>query len=360
VTTTINRLTPIWQRVLQRPSIGVDDNFFDLGGDPASAVQVFAEIAEVCGQQLPPETIYAAPTIAALAALLEQPATPRCPALVMLKPGTEEPSVFIAHGLGGSVLEFFHLAKRIQTRHAIYGMQPKGLDGMDQPLASIEDMAEFYIDAIRKLQAHGPYILIGYSLGGLITLEMAHRLSESGEKVGLLALVDGYPHPRYLPFQQRLRLNMQLARLNASALRQLPPRRALSYLLHSSERAALRSERRSRSAHSFQSEARVTCAAAFEAVRQGAAQALARYSPRFYPGKIRFVKPKVATEFPDDPTAVWAHLAGDFALETVPGNHRDMLETHVDNLASVLSRYLKEAFCQNEIDPSAQREETNR
>jgi thioesterase domain-containing protein len=343
--------------VLQRPSIGVDDNFFDLGGDPASAVQLFAEIAEVCGQQLPPETIYAAPTIAAQAALLEQPATPRCPALVMLKPGTEEPSVFIAHGLGGSVLEFFHLAKRIQTRHAIYGMQPKGLDGMGQPLASIEDMAVFYIDAIRKLQARGPYVLIGYSLGGLITLEMAHRLSEGGEKVGLLALLDGYPHPRYLPLKQRLRLNIQLVRLHASAVRQLPPRRALFYLLHSSERSAVRSEGR---AHSFQPANRVTCAAAFEAVRQGAAQALARYRPHFYSGRIRFVTPQVATEFPDDPTAVWAHLAGDFALETVPGNHRDMLEVHVDSLASVLSRYLKEAFCQNEIDPSAQREETNR
>jgi thioesterase domain-containing protein len=234
-------------------------------------------------------------------------------------------------------------------------MQPKGLDGMDQPLATIEEMAEFYVDAIRKRQAHGPYVLVGYSLGGLITLEMAQRLSESGEKVGLLALLDGYPHPRYMPFKQRLRLNIQLAKLHASAVRELPRRRALFYLLHSSERAALRSERRSRSARSIEPASRVTCAAAFEAVRQGAAQALARHSPRSYSGKIRFVKPQVATEFPDDPAAVWAHLAGDFALDTVPGDHRDMLGTHVDSLASVVSRYLEEAFCQNEIDPAAVR-----
>ncbi|MGA9542483.1 MAG: phosphopantetheine-binding protein, partial [Candidatus Sulfotelmatobacter sp.] len=85
----VEALTPIWQRVLQLESVGVDDNFFDLGGDSSLALQLFNEIAQVCDRELPPVTIYQAPTIAALAALLEQPTTPRFPTLVLLKPGAE-------------------------------------------------------------------------------------------------------------------------------------------------------------------------------------------------------------------------------------------------------------------------------
>ncbi len=99
-------LTPIWQRVLQLSSVGVDDNFFDLGGDSALALELFNEIAQVTGRELPPVMIYQAPTISALAALLEQPTASRVPPLVQLKSGSKEPPVFIAHGLGGSVMDF--------------------------------------------------------------------------------------------------------------------------------------------------------------------------------------------------------------------------------------------------------------
>ena len=64
--TMVEVLTPIWQRVLQLSSVGVDDNFFDLGGDSAQALQLFNEVALACGRELPPVTIYNAPTIAAL------------------------------------------------------------------------------------------------------------------------------------------------------------------------------------------------------------------------------------------------------------------------------------------------------
>ena len=113
----IEVLTPIWQRVLQLSSIRVDDNFFDLGGDSSLALQLFTEIAQVCGRELPPVMIYQAPTIAALAALLEQSSAPRFPALVLLKAGAEEPPVFIAHGLGGSVMDFFQLVKHMESDH---------------------------------------------------------------------------------------------------------------------------------------------------------------------------------------------------------------------------------------------------
>src|SRR5271169_1736415 len=91
--TTVEVLTSIWQRVLQRQPISVEDNFFDLGGDSLSALELFNEIARVCGRELPPVMIYQAPTVAALAAVLEQPTTAPFPPLVLLKSGSEKPPV---------------------------------------------------------------------------------------------------------------------------------------------------------------------------------------------------------------------------------------------------------------------------
>ncbi|MGA7366550.1 MAG: alpha/beta fold hydrolase [Candidatus Sulfotelmatobacter sp.] len=319
----VEALTPIWQRVLQLPSIQVDDNFFDLGGDSSLALQLFNEIAQVCDRELPPVTIYQAPTIAALAALLEQPTTPRFPTLVLLKPGAEKPPLFVAHGLGGSVMDFFQPVKHIETDHPIYGMQARGIDGLDEPLARIADMAEFYLHAVKSLQPRGPYVLAGYSLGGLVVLEMAQRLSANGEKVALLALLDAYPHLRYLSLGQRARLIAHQARRGL---------RSLGNLSGSAP---------------YQPPAGVSFTPAMQRVRDSAFLALTRYRPRFYPGKIKFVRAETGTAFPDDAAAVWAPLAETFEVETVPGDHLGMIATHYVTLAAVLSRYLAEAFSGN-------------
>jgi thioesterase domain-containing protein len=313
-------LTPIWQRVLQLPSIGVNDNFFDLGGDSSLALQLFNEIAHVCDRELPPVTIYQAPTVTELAALLEQPTTPRFPTLVLLKPGAEKPPVFIAHGLGGSVIDFFQPVRHIETEHPIYGMQVRGIDGLDEPLERVEDMAEFYLDAIKQLQPRGPYVLIGYSLGGLVVLEMAQRLSVNGEKVALLAMLDAYPHILYLSLGQRVRL---IARQGRRGLR------SLGNLSGSAQ---------------YQPPAGVSLTPAMQRVRDSAYLALTRYRPRFYPGKIKFVRAEISLAFPDDAAAVWGHLAEHLEVETVPGDHLGIIASHYESLASLLSRYLEGAF----------------
>jgi len=276
-----------------------------------------------------------------LADLLEQPTTPRLPPLVLLKPGTQAPPVFITHGLGGSVMDFYQVVKHIQLPNAIHGMQTRGIDGVEEPFDRIEDMAQFYLDAIREVQPHGPYLLIGYSLGGLVTLEMAQRLSKSGEKIALLAILDSYPNIRYLPPGQRIRLLRRLVARHASTVVQLPMREALSYILRPSERRQHIPGDHSGRAR-YQSSG---VSPAMQRVRESAYLALSRYQPRFYRGAIKFVRAQVSTDFPDDPAAVWANLANQFEVETVPGDHLEIITTHFAQLACVLSRFVTEALC---------------
>src|SRR5580704_9648515 len=160
-------LTLIWERVLQRSPILAEDNFFDLGGDSLLAVQLFSEIERVCGRELAPVTIYCAPTLAALSAVVDEPTAPKLPPILLLKDGTQAPPVFLAHGLGGTAMDFFQLVKHLKCERSVYGMQAKGADGIDAPFDRIEDLAQYHLDSIRELQPHGPYFLIGYSLGGL-------------------------------------------------------------------------------------------------------------------------------------------------------------------------------------------------
>ena len=341
----IEVLTPIWEQVLQRSPIGLEDNFFDLGGDSFLAVSLFNEIARMSGRELPPVIIYQAPTIAALAAVLEQPTLQSFPALVLLKAGTEETPVFITHGMGGNVMDFYQVVKLIQSPHPIHGMQAKGIDGVDEPFEKVEDMAQFFLDAIKKVQPRGPYLLIGYSLGGLVTLEMAQRLAERGERVALLAMLESYPHRNHLRYAQRVRLVARLAKHHLTTLLQLPPGEALSYIRHPAERLVYVSRDGSGSTRN-RPPTSISDNDAMKRMRDSGYRALKDYRPRFYCGKIKFVRAAVSLRFPDNPASIWANLAKEFEVETVPGDHTGIITNHFETLAAVLSRFLQEAINQ--------------
>jgi acetoacetyl-CoA synthetase len=340
VSSIVEVLTPIWQHVLRSTSIEIEDNFFDLGGDSLTAVELFNEIGRACGHDLPPVMIYQAPTIAALAALLESPAMPRVAPLMLLRSGNQWPPVFITHGLGGSVIDFFQLLKHIDSEHPVYGMQAKGIDGRDQPLDRIEEMAEYSLRALQQLQPRGPYRLIGYSLGGLVTLEMARRLSEQGEQNVLVVMLDSYLHRRYLSLGQQVRLVLRLAKRNASLMMRLPLRQTLSYLLYPSERQ-LRVP--GDSSGKVRYETGTAISPIMKRARESAYLALSRYRPHPYPGKVKFVRAAISTDFPDNPGAVWGKFVAKLDIDTVPGDHLGIMTTHAEDLARVVSHYLREA-----------------
>jgi acetoacetyl-CoA synthetase len=349
---TIRLLTAIWERLLRRSPIGADENFFDLGGDSLLAITLFLEIAQATGRELPITTIYEAPTIAELTASLERHATPQFSPLVQVKAGDDDlPPVFIAHGLGGNVMEIFPLAKRVQSPQAIYAIQAKGVDGIGVPHERVEDMAQFYLDEIRKIQPRGPYYLAGYSFGGLVALEMAQRLSREGETIGFFGMLDTYPHPRYWPLACRVSILARLARRHAVALMHMAFGEVVPFLMERLARISVYFGFRSakprnagKSRHSQPS---------LQLVLDYADVAWTNYRPRFYGGRIAFFSPETSLRFPDDPLEMWGKLAPKIEIRTVPGNHTTMIKEEVDGLASAFSACLREAASSSEFYASA-------
>jgi thioesterase domain-containing protein len=315
----VETLEHIWQRVFHRAQIGPEEDFFALGGDVWLAAELFSRIHQEFGQRLTPATLCNAPTIRTLAAALDNP-QPIGP-LVRLKEGHAQAApIFIFHGVGSSSIDLVPLVRRLQSDQPIYGLETKGNDGREDPLDRVEDIAQFFLPAIRKILPHGPYLLIGYSFGGLVALEIAQRLKTESEGIGLLVMLDSYPDRRHLSFGQYSRLLLQVARTRLTGTnarkRQLPAAQDLerSSLVHALDR-----------------------------VKRAQYRALRNYRPRFYDGKVKFLRADLPSRFPADPAPVWSHLVGALEVETVPGEHLDMLTTSVDSVASILDHYVREA-----------------
>jgi thioesterase domain-containing protein len=212
---------------------------------------------------------------------------------------------------------------------------------MEEPLDRIEDMAKFYLDELNKLQPRGPYILIGYSFGGLVALEMAQRLSERGENVALLVLIDTYPHPRFLSVGHRLRLIARRIRRHISEMRQMPGREAVSYFVRGLEhrlRITLIPDR----GDPRTEKSRLSLERTILEVKGRAYVAMRHYRPQFYQGKIKFVRAENNSYFPSNPISVWSKLADELEVEIVPGGHLDIVTTRFEGLADVLTRYVRE------------------
>jgi len=183
----------IWKDLLGVETIGVHDNFFDLGGSSFMALRLFAQIEQIFGNKLPVSTLYKAPTIELLANIVrqDQPVAPwSC--LVEIQKGESKTPLFLVHGAGGNILIYRDLARRLGPEYPVYGFQSQGLDGKKPILTKIEDMASNYIQEIKSIQPEGPYFIGGYCMGGSVAYEMAQQLQKSGEKVGLVILFETY------------------------------------------------------------------------------------------------------------------------------------------------------------------------
>ncbi|MCY1042404.1 amino acid adenylation domain-containing protein, partial [Corallococcus sp. bb12-1] len=185
-------LTRIWEDVLQTRPLSVTSDFFELGGHSLLAVRLMSRIRTGLRRDLPLATLFQAPTVERLAALLRQQPAPFSPLVPIQSEGTRRP-FFCVHPVGGNVLAYAELAKALGPDQPFYGLQSQGLDGAQPPLERVEEMAASYLAAVRGVQPHGPYRLGGWSMGGLVAYEMARQLQALGETTEVLALIEPSP-----------------------------------------------------------------------------------------------------------------------------------------------------------------------
>ncbi|WP_183559193.1 non-ribosomal peptide synthetase [Mucilaginibacter sp. SP1R1] len=186
-------IASIWQELMGLENISITDNFFELGGRSLVAVQIMARIEKETGKRLPLATLFEYSTVEKLAARLEiDPASITWESLVPIKPSGSKMPLYIVHGAGLNVLLFNALAMNMDAEQPVYGLQAKGLNGIDEPLDVMEEIAANYIAEIVAKNPDGPYALAGYSLGGIIAYEMAKQLMAAGKEVKMLAMFDTY------------------------------------------------------------------------------------------------------------------------------------------------------------------------
>jgi thioesterase domain-containing protein/acyl carrier protein len=184
-------LQQIWRDVLGTDEIGIDDSFFDLGGHSLLAVSLIARCNRAFAANLPLRTLFEQPTIEGLARALRHRHAPLpYSPLVPLQPDGFKPPLFVIHPAGGTVFCYMPLARALAPDQPVYGLQAAGLEAGESPAASIDQMAEDYVAAIRAVRSHGPYHLAGWSFGGVVAHAMAAKLRRAGETVALLALLD--------------------------------------------------------------------------------------------------------------------------------------------------------------------------
>ncbi|MBE9185299.1 amino acid adenylation domain-containing protein [Microcoleus sp. LEGE 07076] len=190
-TPTESTLAQIWATILNTEPVGIDDNFFDLGGDSLLAIRLINEINQQFERELPLSALFLNPTIEGLAdSLSSGTKSLEWSPLVAIKPGGKKPPFFCVHPIFGVIFPYCELAFKLGENQPFYGLQPKGIDGESSPLTRIEDMAADYIAALRTVQPKGPYFLGGWSFGGLVAFEMAQQLLAAGDEVALLAVLD--------------------------------------------------------------------------------------------------------------------------------------------------------------------------
>ncbi|TCV70029.1 acyl transferase domain-containing protein [Neorhizobium sp. R1-B] len=368
-------LAGYWRELLGIARIGIHDGFFDVGGHSLIAVRLFRMIKKEYGLDLPISMLFEAPTIAQCAERIaaERPqgnetVRPETKAaevsrskplhLVLMNPGrnAEAAPLFICAGMFGNILNLRHLAMCMGADRPVYGLQARGLYGDNEPHLTFEEMAADYIAEIKTVQPHGPYLLAGYSGGGIAAYEIARQLVEAGEQVAHVVMLDT-PQPREpeLAFLDRVVMKMQDIR-----------RHKRNYL-----GKYLRDRRRSRAENLARQEAerQVGTTEHFnnEKIEMAFRRAAFQYQVKPYAGSVTLFRPKPAVFYrlsggrclrenraillPDNG---WSEHVGALRVSEVPGDHDSMvLDPYVRVLAERMRAVVADAAANSGIRTDA-------
>ncbi|MFZ6681985.1 thioesterase domain-containing protein [Undibacterium sp. Tian12W] len=183
------QLFSIWQTVLKRQDFGVTNNFFEIGGNSLSALRVAAMAKNKGMSNFRLDAFFRHPTIAAFAAQFSKH-TELASSLVPLNATRADRNIFVLHPSSGLVFDYRNFAQELDGVANVYGLQfPFEMDAKSWP-EDFHGLVNYYVKQMRSMQPHGPYSLIGWSSGGLLAMEIAHLLEESGESLAFIGIVD--------------------------------------------------------------------------------------------------------------------------------------------------------------------------
>ncbi|GGF17152.1 non-ribosomal peptide synthetase [Echinicola rosea] len=190
----------IWKESLKLSYIDLDDDFFELGGHSILAVEVMSKLDKKIDAQLPLTTIFKHATVRSFAALLENKEETKAvsnewSSLVAIKPEGSKPPIYVVHGIAANITNYYKLIDHVDKDQPIYGLQAKGLNGIDTPNSGLENIAAHYVNEIIEHNPEGPYHIGGYSFGGYVAFEMARQLIAKNKAMGKLIIFDTSVEP---------------------------------------------------------------------------------------------------------------------------------------------------------------------
>ncbi len=324
----------LFASVLHRKGVvGLDEDFFDLGGDSLLAVDLFAMIEARYRIALPWATILEHPSVESLAAVIRRPEP--SPSIVTLQNGEGAP-VFFMQGLAGDLLFYRALVRRLEGLRLL-GLRARGTDGREAPLTKLEEVGSHALAAIRAAQPVGPYRIVGASFGGAVAFEVAQQLVALGESVSLLGIIDTNAFRAFPGF----RATGEVIRRHVSNLLTLPLSKKGPYLAEGLRRLQHRREA-ARLVERSSSEPLTGPGASVALVVAASTTAAVRYRPRPYPGHITLFKARegIPLDF-GDPALGWTRLAS-VTVHELPGDHNTILqEPYVAAVAARIEETLR-------------------
>jgi amino acid adenylation domain-containing protein len=330
------RLSDIWCLVLGLNSISMTDNFFEIGGDSMLSVRLFSEINREFKVHLPLATLFHAPTVRSLAEILRSSGVQKVrSALVPIRRRGARPPVFCIGALSGELIVFRGLALELGDQQPLYGLQPFGLGDRSPTLLQVEDIAAYYIQQIKAAGQYPPHSLMGYSFGGLVAIEMALQLGQSGEPVAAVVLIDA-DNLAATKAQEQLRDRIRRYRYQLREMLYGDRR-------HDHLQDRLR-EQYLRTIYRITTVLGVPPPKSASSISDMQRHASEKYRARPYSGRVYLLKAESRSEFFDaGPALGWEGILSNLVVQEVPGDHNTInLGSNVKILAGELARCLSE------------------